>query len=55
MAYINVAEWSSDQVTDWLKGKNFGMSRRGMWMGLIREEKTQYLRGVFIHGLLLKV
>lgn len=21
MAYINVAEWSSDQVTDWLKGK----------------------------------
>lgn len=21
MAYINVAEWSPDQVTDWLKGK----------------------------------
>lgn len=20
MAYINVAEWSPDQVTDWLKG-----------------------------------
>lgn len=25
MAYINVAEWSPDQVTDWLKGMtNFG-------------------------------
>lgn len=21
MAYINVAEWTPDQVTDWLKGK----------------------------------
>lgn len=22
MAYINVAEWGPDQVTDWLKGTN---------------------------------
>lgn len=21
MAYVNVADWKSDQVTDWLKGK----------------------------------
>lgn len=27
MAYVNVAEWSPDQVSEWLKGKRFGQPR----------------------------
>lgn len=27
MAYINVAEWNSEQVQDWLKGLDYSMYR----------------------------
>lgn len=26
MAYINVVEWKTDQVTDWLKGRSLNLT-----------------------------
>lgn len=50
MAYINVVEWTTDQVTDWLKGKAINIyGKQKYWYISVQYICSKKCHSRFVH------